>query len=149
MNNSAVVGPRDGPINVLLCLEPRLIRQMTHKALSAVQDIRIVATLHSPDQIERVVEKLDVDWVIVDTVAADNPLLAETFEFLVRNPEVSLLILAADGAQLITRWLSLHEEVIRSPTLTDIVDLLQNGYRDGWREGVAVDESERIGGGYA
>ena len=116
-------------INVLLCLEPRLVREMTRKALLTIPDIRIVGTCAAPDRVQQALEAEDVDWVIVDTNDPENPLLQDRFDFLMRNPEISLLAIAVDGALLKTWWLTLHEEVIQSPTLTDVVEVLHSRIR--------------------
>ncbi|MGD0909454.1 MAG: hypothetical protein ABSA96_17880 [Candidatus Acidiferrales bacterium] len=95
------------PIRVVVANQPRLMREMVLATIIEQPDIEIVAEIQNENEIARVVEGTQPDFLIIALDHCDQrPLLCETL--LRRFPEMRILALAPERNLSMFIWASFN-----------------------------------------
>jgi DNA-binding NarL/FixJ family response regulator len=94
---------------ILLANQPRMLREMLHRALDRTPDVRLVLETDKPNQIPRILDRVRADWLIA-SLNEDEQLPRPVQEAIQQNPSVSVLGLSADGSHVEVRGAVSHGE---------------------------------------
>lgn len=117
---------------ILLATQPRMLREMLQRALSASPDMRLVLETDKPHRIPSILDRIQADWLIT-TLTEDDRLPAPVQSALDQNPAVSVVGLSPDGSHAEVRWTKGSEEDRESQryslddiSLTRLLQILEN-----------------------
>ncbi len=84
---------------VLLANQPRMFREMLHKALAKNPRLQLVFEIDEVDLISRTLKSVDADWLIT-TLTSDQELHSTAQKALAQNPALSIIGISADGSHV-------------------------------------------------
>jgi DNA-binding NarL/FixJ family response regulator len=87
---------------ILLANQPRMLREMLHRALDKTPDVRLVLETDKPKRIPKILDRVRADWLIT-SLDEEDQLPQPVREAIEQNPSVSVLGLSADGSHVEVR----------------------------------------------
>ena len=84
---------------ILLANQPRMLREMLHRALEKLPGVRLILETDAPRQIPSILDRVAPDWLIT-TLTPEAQLPEAVAEAIEHNPSVSVLGLSADGSKV-------------------------------------------------
>ncbi len=82
---------------ILLATQPRMLREMLHRALEKAPDLRLVLETDKPYQISALLKRIQADWVVT-TLTEEDRLPEPVRAAIEQHPTVSVVGLSADGS---------------------------------------------------
>lgn len=117
---------------ILLATQPRMLREMLHRALEKASDMQLVVETDTPDQVSALLSRVQADW-LVTTLDEDNRLAEPVRSAIAQNPDVSVIGLSADGSHAEVRGTEgvdgnrKHERYhLDDISLSDLMSILRN-----------------------
>ncbi len=90
------VGSEQEPIRVvLLANQPRMFREMLHRALDKIPGSQLILETERPQQVLSILARVEADWLIV-TLTAKGKLPKLVEEAIEQNPSLSVLGFSED-----------------------------------------------------
>jgi len=117
---------------IVLANQPRMLREMLHRALDKTPNVRLVLETDTPNQIPNLLNRVQADWLIA-SLDNEEELPPAVEEALEENPSLSVLGLSADGSHVEVQHAEddgSHEQKrfsLANITLSDLMDILSDG----------------------
>ena len=83
----------------MLANQPRMLREMLHKALAKNPRLQLVFEIDEVDLISRTLKSVEADWLIT-TLTSDQVLHSTAQKALAQNPALSIIGISADGSHV-------------------------------------------------
>ena len=84
---------------VLLANQPRMLREMLHRALLKTPGLQLVFEVEEPDLIARVLDHIDADWLIT-SLTSEQKLQSTVQQALEQKPSLSIIGVSEDGSHV-------------------------------------------------
>ena len=122
------------PIRIIvLANQPRMLREMLHRALDRSPQVRLVLETDSPNQISNILDRVQADW-LVTSLDQEEQLSEAAEEAMEQNPSLSVMGLSADGSHVEVQQADTsnqdHEQKrlhLVDISLSDLMDILADG----------------------
>lgn len=112
---------------IIIADKNRLMREMLAKAISTDKNLKILKVLNSYNRIAEVINKEEVDWVIISLPKISAELPVQIKDILVNHSHVGILVVSPDGSSMRVKWLEVEERVLDGISLDELIGFLADG----------------------
>lgn len=103
----------------------RLLQDMLMRFFGKLGDFEIVGVTRDLAALELLLVSTRIDWLVISTMP-DDVASEEIRDLHIRYPTVRILVVAADGSEVLVNWLEPRELHMEGATLPELLALMRS-----------------------
>ncbi len=135
MRNAKTIATR-----IVLANEPRLFREMLHRAINRAQGLEVVDEATHPANLKGIIAQGRVQCVVIP-LEEGKEMADAVVSLLDSYRPACILAVSADGHRAKMHWLELHEEDLQGMTLDRLIEIIR--IRSHWDKSASTDNLRR------
>jgi DNA-binding NarL/FixJ family response regulator len=101
------------------------MQDMLMRFFGKLGDFEIVGVMRDLDGLDPLLMLTNIDWLVISSMP-DKGISEEIKALHVRYPAIRILVMAADGSEVLVNWLEPRELHMEGATLSELIALMRS-----------------------